>query len=159
MSNELFRQLTNEDLGWPTKGRHLLREVRLRTWHKSEFRKSLLSNRDMFSLILESFLEPFTKDLDGIQLSSEGLSNIIDVVLPLWAYLQSLHGKLIMIEPAIGSNFDANIHEVYDQHGMQQDPKKISNKKILWILCRGFRFEEEGLEDVRVLTVKARVVL
>jgi len=160
MSTELFRHLTDECLEWPTKGRHLLREVRLRTWHKSEFQKNLLSNRDVFILKLESFLEPLTKDIDKIQLpSSEGLANIIDVVLPLWAYLQSLHGRLIIIQPSIGSIFDPNIHEAYDQDGLQHFPQKTSKKKILWILCRGFRYEEEAVEDVRILTVKARVVL
>lgn len=64
-----------------------------------------------------------------------------------------------MIQPAIGSPFDSNLHEAYDQEGLQQYPEKNSKKKILWVLRRGFRYEEDGMEEPRVLTIKARVVI
>jgi hypothetical protein len=64
-----------------------------------------------------------------------------------------------MIQPAIGDPFDSKLHEAYNQEGLQLDLGKDSKKKTLWILCRGFQFEEGGMEDPLVLIIKARVVV
>jgi len=150
---------TKPFLGWPGKGRHVLQEVQLRTWYKSEFQRTLLLNGERFKQRLEAFLKPLTKDFDRINSWSDGRGNIIETTLRLWSYLQSLQGRLVMIQPAIGDPFDSKLHEAYDQEGSQLDLGKNSKKKIMWILCRGFQFEEGGMEDPLVLTIKARVVV
>lgn len=104
-------------------------------------------------------MEPLTKDFDRITSWSHGRANIIEVTLRLWSYLKSLQGRLIMIQPAIGDLFDSKFHEAYDENGQQHLPRKNSKLKILWILCRGFRIEEDGLEESRILTIKARVII
>ena len=131
----------------------------MRTWYKPEFQHTLLLNEKRFREELEAFLEPLTKDYDKINSWSHGRANIIEVTLKLWSYLQSLQGRLVMIQPAIGSPFDTKLHEAYDQDGLQQYPRKNSKNKVLWVLCRGFQYQEDGLEEPRVLTVKARVII
>jgi len=131
----------------------------LRTWYKSDFKKALHLNDEHFTQKLEAFMEPLTKDFDKINSWSLGRKDIIVVTLELWSYLQSLQGRLVMIQPDIGGAFDPKLHEAYDQEGAQQYPEKNSEKKVLWVLCRGFQYEEDGMEGTRVITIKARVVV
>ena len=131
----------------------------MRTWYKSEFQQTLQLNEERFKQRLEAFLKPLTKDFDRINSWSDGRANIIEIALRLWSYLQSLQGRLIIIQPAIEDPFDSKLHEAYDQEGLQQDLGKNSKKRILWVLCRGFQYEEDGMEEARVLTIKARVVI
>jgi len=133
-----------------------LREALLRTWYKPDFQRNLFGNTEDFSSKLESFLEPLTRARGTSQgLCREKRANIIEVAINLWAYLKALQGSLTMIQPAIGSLYNADFHEAYEQGGLQQLPNKKSKKKILWILCRGFQYEENS----SVLKVKARVVI
>lgn len=64
-----------------------------------------------------------------------------------------------MIQPAYGDLYDSRRHEAYAQDGMRQALEKNSKRAILWVLCPGFRFEEDGFEASRVRTIKARVIL
>ncbi len=67
---------------------------------------------------------------------------------------------MVLIQPEIGSFFDPRLHDAYDEEGMQQYPEKHSKKKILWILRRGFKYKEDGVDGPpRVLTIKALVVV
>jgi len=65
-----------------------------------------------------------------------------------------------MIQPAIQDTFDSKLHEAYDQEGLQLDLENSLKRKILWVLCRGFRYEDDdGIEGTRMLTIKARVIV
>ncbi|KAG4433575.1 hypothetical protein IFR05_010944 [Cadophora sp. M221] len=144
---------------WPGQGVRLLQEVQLRTWYKSDFQQTLLSNVESFEITMAAFLQPLTK-FEGNKSLSNARRNIIEITLRLWSYLQSLRGKVVLIQPAIEDVFDPKLHKPYDQEGSQLDMRKSRDKKILWVLCRGFRYEEDDeMDSIRTLTVKAHVVV
>jgi len=106
-------------------------------------------------------MKPLTRDFDSINSwSDDSRRNIIEITIRLWSYLQSLQGKLVMIQPAIEDNFDSKLHEAYDQEGLQLDVGKNPKRKILWILCRGFQYEEDdGIKGTPLLIIKAWVIV
>lgn len=108
---------------------------------------------------MEAYLEPLTNNFEKISRWSHHGANIIEYTLKLWSYLQSLRGKFVVIHPTIGSFFNSQLHEAYDQKGTQQYPDKRVKKKIVWILRRGFQHIEDGIDGHRVLTIKSHVVL
>jgi hypothetical protein len=148
-------------LGWPGQGRHLLQEVQLRTWYKSEFEQALLLDGERFKQCLEAFIKPLTKDFDTANSWLDAnRRNILEITLRLWSYLRSLQGRLVMIQPVIGQPFDSNLHEAYDQEGVQLDLGRSIGRKTLWVLCRGFQYkEDDDIVGTRVLTIKARVIV
>jgi molecular chaperone GrpE (heat shock protein) len=147
--------------GWPGRGRHLLQEVQLRTWYKSEFQQALLLDGERFKQRLEAFMKPLTKNFDKANSWLDAnRSNIIEITLRLWSYLRSLQGRLVMIKPVVGYSFDPKLHEAYDQEGVQLDPGRRAERKILWILCRGFQYEEDDdIVGTHVFIVKARIIV
>ncbi|KAL2060582.1 hypothetical protein VTL71DRAFT_9223 [Oculimacula yallundae] len=144
---------------WPGQGVRLLQEIQLRTWYKPDFQQPLLSHAESFETRMAAFLRPLTKFESNKSLTNAA-RNIIEITLRLWSYLQSLRGKVFLLQPAIEEVFDPKLHRPYDQQGMQLDMKNSRDKKVLWILCRGFRYEEDDeMGSIRTLIVKAQVII
>lgn len=151
---------TDKYSGWPGQGRPILQEVQLRTWYKSEFQQALLSHADSFKKWLENFMKPLTKDFDYNSQCHACRRSIIEDTFRLWSYLKSLQGRLIIIQPGIGDTFDAKLHEAYDREGIELGVRQARGRKILWILCRGFQYDEDdGIDIPRRFTNKAQVVV
>jgi hypothetical protein len=146
-------------LGWPGKGQHALREVHLRTWYKDQFQKSMLQDEGSLMRRMEAYLEPLTKNFEKISRWSHTGANIIEDILKLWYYLQSLQGKFVGVRSAIGDTFNPRYHDAYDEEGGELYLDKHVKKKILWVLRPGFQIKEDNIDGPRVLTVKSRVVV
>jgi hypothetical protein len=140
-------------------GRQVLREIQLRTWHKEQFRQAVIEDSELQADLikrLEAFLKPLTGSDLKIPLLSPTRATIIKRTIELWSYLESVGGRLALIHPRIGDDFDKDLHEEPNA----DDEHKINNgqRKILWVLRRGFRLEEDGSDETpRGMTVKALV--
>ena len=133
----------------------------MRTWYKPDFQLTLLSKVESFEKHIAAFLKPLTRSIRNKSFS-KARRNIIEITLRLWSYLQSLRGKVVLIQPAIQDVFDSKMPRPYDQDGLQLDMRNSRDEKILWVLCRGFRYEEDEVVDSsrsRTLTVKAQVIV
>lgn len=143
-------------------GHRFLREIRLRAWDKPHFQAAVLSTEEMFTRKLENFLEPLTKSFGPIIQHSIAKSDIIKHTILLWSYLQSLGGRLELIEPTIGEPFDKQSAQPYDKNGNQilHSPTDLSERTVDWVISRGFRyFEEESVKGQLPFTIKAQVAL
>ncbi|CZR52620.1 uncharacterized protein PAC_02497 [Phialocephala subalpina] len=147
---------------WEGNGHQFLREVQLRAWDKPDFQAAILSTEQMFMHKLENFLEPLTKTFGPVIQYSYNKSDIIKHTILLWPYLQSLGGRLELIEPTIGESFDKKSAEPYDKNGneIHHSSEDLSKWTVTWVLARGIRFFEEGsVKGQLPFTIKARVAI
>lgn len=65
-----------------------------------------------------------------------------------------------MIQPEINTLCDLNLHEAYSQDGLEIDPRKGGERRILWIMSRGFQYKEEDeINGCRSVIIKAQVIV
>ncbi|TVY83309.1 hypothetical protein LSUE1_G001551 [Lachnellula suecica] len=142
---------------WPQNGRHALREVHLRAWVKLPFRAAMQEEYSKSLLHkFDSYLEPLTKKNIPYNRSR---GDVIEHTINLWSYLSPLGGMLDLIQPKLGSFFSPELHEGFDENGVQYIAEKGSKKRILWITRRGFQYREERPEGPREMIVKALVIV
>lgn len=149
---------SNEKIGWKGNGRHVVREVQLRAWHKTQFREEVIENVGWQGELirrLEAFMEPLTNKIGKLDLWSPSRANIIKYTIELWSYLVAANGRLDIIQPTIGGGFDGreceNVEGELQSGGME-------NRKVKWVMRRGFRFSEGGI-DGKNLPTKALVIV
>ncbi|TVY20206.1 hypothetical protein LARI1_G001679 [Lachnellula arida] len=141
---------------WPTMGKQVLREVQLRTWPRDLFRDEVLKNKAVFMSRLKSYMEPLTRNTNPM---SDSRADIIESTMRLWSYLRLLGGKLHVIQPKLGSAFDSELQEAYDEIGMPLDRGRSLEKVVLWVARRGFRYREDSIDGPREMVVKAVVIV
>ncbi|KAF8851410.1 hypothetical protein BDZ45DRAFT_679122 [Acephala macrosclerotiorum] len=144
---------------WPEKGRHVLREVQLRTWEKPAFEQEMLKNTQYIIRKMETYLEPLTKEFNKITPWSHHRAQLIETTIRLWSYFEVPGGMFKVIQPAIGSIFNLREQEGYAEDGEKYVPDKPSKKKVLWVIRRGFQYAEKTSDGPRTTSVKAIVLV
>jgi hypothetical protein len=140
----------------------VLRECQLRLWHECKFQEAVNLNRDNFGAKLLKFLEPMTELFRIVfcPLSIAQLGEVIDDMIKVWSYLQSLRGKLVMIHPSREDEFDRIVHDAIDENWSLIEPREASGKRVLFVMRRGIRWysdvDADGKPD---LIIKAKVLL
>ncbi|KUJ18611.1 uncharacterized protein LY89DRAFT_717194 [Mollisia scopiformis] len=145
------------DARWKGNGQSVLREIKLRAWHKNQFREEVIEKVGWQGELIrrfEGFLAPMTKNSWRIDPRSESRANIIKHTIELWSYLDAAHGTLEIIHPSIGAAFDGRTCESTDE---EHQSRSVGEKMIKWVLRRGFRFEELG-SGGRPMAAKAIVI-
>jgi len=102
---------------------------------------------------MDDFLEPITRKFNNPKLWEGERHHIAHCTIALWSYVKSSGGSLKVIQPKIGDDFDQAIHALYDS------PSQGSDKKIKWIVRRGFILEEDGLHGRREMVSRALVMI
>lgn len=146
-------------LGWPEKGRQVLREVQLRTWEKPAFEQEMLKNTQYIIGKMETYLEPLTKEYDKITPWSHHRAQLIETSIRLWSYFEAPGGMFKAIEPVIGSIFNPREHVGYLEDGEKHIPDKRLKKRILWVRRRGFRYAEKTASELGQICEKAIVLV
>ncbi|TVY50002.1 hypothetical protein LOCC1_G000104 [Lachnellula occidentalis] len=141
---------------WPKMGKHVLREVQLRTWPRELFRDEVLKNKGVLMSRLKSFTEPLTRRTNPW---SDSRADIIESTMRLWSYLRPLEGKFHVIQPKLGSAFDSELQDAYDDMGMPLAIGRSSKKVVRWVTRRGFRYREDNIDGPREMVVKAVVIV
>lgn len=152
---------TDQLLGWEQAGQQVLREIQLRTWQKDMFKDALVESSELQNDLIKRF-EAFLRPLWGVKLPiplrSPARVDIIRKTIELWSYVQAVGGELTFGHPNIGDYFDEAIHKELDadaEQGIGTNQKKIS-----WVLCRGFSLKETNSRgSSRQMTVKALVII
>ena len=102
---------------------------------------------------MEGFLEPITRNFNNPEVWERERHHIAHCTIALWSYVKSLGGSLKMIQPKVGDDFDPAIHGLYDS------PSQDMDKKIKWIVRRGFILEEDGPHGRREMVSRALVMI
>jgi hypothetical protein len=141
-------------------GRQVLREIQLRTWHKEQFKQAVMENSALQADLikrLEAFIQPMTGIDLNIPLWSPTRAAIIKKTIELWSYLEAVGGLLELSHPTIGDDFDNKDHEEPNED--DECKTDSDQRKISWVLRRGFRLEEDGSDGIpRGMTIKALVL-
>jgi hypothetical protein len=133
----------------------------LRVLHKREWKEALLeSSYREFADRLLKFLEPITKIFRDVECPLQKQRDIVvKEVTELWSYLQSLRGKLELINPARGETFNFDEHDVFDDLGSRIEPWKAENKKVFLVRCPGLRWYRTTTScEKPALILKARII-
>ncbi|KAH7410654.1 hypothetical protein BKA64DRAFT_638315 [Cadophora sp. MPI-SDFR-AT-0126] len=139
---------------WPKQGMEALQEVELRTWHRSEFQAALLENKRFLTAKFDAFLEPMTRGYDNISKYSHPKHDLIEALIKLWSYFQSVRGTFVDIQPTLGEPFDPDRFQIADDD-IKLDPNE--GFRVTWIVRRGFEYH--GLDGVLIVKEKAIVVV
>ncbi|KAH7346270.1 hypothetical protein BKA65DRAFT_594805 [Rhexocercosporidium sp. MPI-PUGE-AT-0058] len=140
------------DERWPGKGMEALQEVELRTWSRPQFQAELQQNKAFITRKFDDFLEPLTKGFSNKY--SHHKDDLINTMIKLWSYFQSLRGTWVEIKPELGSKFDPSKFEIRDDDGTTNLDNKYS---VAWVVRRGFEYH--GIDGALIATQKAVVVL
>jgi hypothetical protein len=140
-------------------GRHVLREIQLRTWPILEFQREILKHQEEVARKFKMYLEPLTKDYGASESCILHSQRVIEHTLKLSFYLLLAGGDLETRSPTIGDLYHPMLHEGFDENNEPQLLSDVSGKRIRWVLRYGFRYKEDGLDGRRTMTVKARVLV
>ncbi|KAK0120221.1 hypothetical protein ONS95_011627 [Cadophora gregata] len=139
---------------WPKQGKEALQEVELRTWSRPEFQAVLMENKKFLTSKFDAFLEPMTKGYDNISKYSHPKHDLIEALIKLWSYFQSLRGTVRDIKPNIGDPFDPNLFQLAgDDTTLNPD----ESFRVAWIIRRGFAYY--GIDGALVVREKAVVMV
>ncbi|KAF4631491.1 hypothetical protein G7Y89_g6639 [Cudoniella acicularis] len=142
---------------WEAGGHHLLREIQLRTWEKTENQKQLPQIEKVFNRKLGDFLYPLTKEFGQ---HSHYRLDIIEHSIRLWSYLRPLEGKLTMIKSnKVGDLFDSREADGFEGTVTEKHLPRDSQTVVRWVLSRGFKYEERNVYRSQGFLVKGRVVI
>jgi hypothetical protein len=133
----------------------------LRLLHKRAWKEALLeSSYKEFADRLLRFLEPLTRIFRDIECPLQKQRDIVvKEIIELWAYLQSLRGKLELINPARGEFCNPDEHDVFDELGSRIEPWKAKNKTVFFVRCPGLRWYRKPTDCGKpALILKARVI-
>lgn len=127
------------------KGEDVLREIKLRAWHKTGFRDELVRDIILQGELMrrfEAFLAPLTRKLGRVESRSHARASILKHTIELWSYLDAAHGTMGMITPLVGSSFDRKI----SVDGDELPSQRTGSSKVKWLLRRGFIFRQMGVD-------------
>jgi hypothetical protein len=119
----------------------------------------MLKNTQYIIRKMEMYLEPLTKEFNSITPWSHHRAQLIETTIRLWSYFEAPGGMFKVIQPAIGSTFNPREQEGYTEDGEKYIPDKRLKKKVLWVIRRGFRYEEKTSDGLRATSVKAIVLV
>ena len=108
---------------------------------------------------METYLKPLTREFNKITPWSHHRAQLIETTIKLWSYFEAPGGMFEVIQPAIGSIFNSKEQEAYTEDGEKYIPDKQVKRKVLWVLRRGFRYGEKTSDGLRVIAIKADVLV
>lgn len=138
---------------WKGRGQEVRREVQLRAWENPHFQDALVNCQDRLIQRLDDFLYPIIRKLGRINFHAESRANIVKLAIKLWSYIDAAQGKLHLITPSLGSDFDRRTNMLPDYGSTREH----ESGEVKWVMRRGFTLHENVLEG-RSLTIKAHVV-
>jgi len=137
-------------------GKHVLREVHLRTLPKPLFHDGMLQNKAVLTAKLEAYMAPLTKKFNPL---SHNRAALVESMLQLWTYIRPWEGTFSGLKPELGSAFDPELQDGIDEEGLPFSRGRNSTKMVKWVLRPGFRYREESLNGPREMVVKAIVIV
>ena len=128
--------------------------MELRTWQRPQFQAALLENKKFLIGKLDAFLEPMTRGYEYISKFSHPKQDLIEALIKLWSYFQSLRGTFIDIQPKLGDPFDPDLFQLADEDTMLDAEESFV---VSWIIRRGFAYH--GIDGALVVREKAIVMV
>jgi hypothetical protein len=120
------------------------------------FQDEVLQHRALLMAKLEAYMAPLSKMFN---LWSHNRAAIVESILLLLSYIRPLEGVFNGIQPELGSVFDPEFQEGFDEEEQPLLRGKGSNQTVEWVLRRGFRYREDSLDGPREMVVKAVVIV